>query len=281
MDHAGCPPLQKSECFPVSGRLKGAVAVVTGAASGIGRAVIDRFLSEGAHGVIAVDRDCEPLAALAAQGAGRVETVVGDVRSVAVNEAAVQRAQDVYGKLNVVVANAGIFDFHRNLVDYPVDSLEMAFDEIFDINVLAPLKLARAAHAALAEHRGSLIVTASTSSKHPGGGGILYVASKHALLGVVRRLALEFAPLVRVNAVGPGGTLTNLRGAEANQDGDRSLADNADRSARRIAATTPLAFAQQPTDHADLYVLLASATEGRAMTGEILMSDGGIGVRKL
>jgi NAD(P)-dependent dehydrogenase (short-subunit alcohol dehydrogenase family) len=137
---------------------------------------------------------------------------------------------------------------------------------------------ARAAAPALAAARGSLVVTLSTSSSYVGRGGPLYVASKHALLGVVRQLAHELAPEVRVNGVAPGGTLaTDLRGPRSLGLADRRLADRPGRE-DELRARTPLQVALRPEDHAGAYVFLAS-DEACGMTGEVLRSDGGIGVR--
>jgi cis-3,4-dihydrophenanthrene-3,4-diol dehydrogenase len=86
---------------------------------------------------------------------------------------------------------------------------------------------------------------------------------------------------VRVNGVAPGGTLTNLSGTDALGHGKRSIADKAAEAKKRIAAAVPLRFAQKPEDHAGLYVLLASRENSSATTGEVFMSDGGIGIRPL
>jgi NAD(P)-dependent dehydrogenase (short-subunit alcohol dehydrogenase family) len=110
---------------------------------------------------------------------------------------------------------------------------------------------------------------------------VLYTAVKHAVVGMIRQLALELAPAIRVNGVGPGGTLSALRGTEALGHASRSLADDPARLAQRIGAAVPLGIAQRPEDHAGLYVLLASRENARAITGQVLMSDSGAGVRSL
>jgi NAD(P)-dependent dehydrogenase (short-subunit alcohol dehydrogenase family) len=186
-----------------------------------------------------------------------------------------------YGKLDVLVGNAGIFDFRRPLESYTPDTLGAAFDEIFAVNLKGYMLAAMAAREALAKSNGSMIFTASVASIYAGGGGILYSAVKHGVAGFIRELARELAPAVRVNGVGPGGTLTNLRGSEALGQQDRSLADAAAEVEARIAASVPLRFAQRPEDHTGLYVLLASRENSRAVTGEIYMSDGGLRVRPL
>ncbi|MCI3132219.1 SDR family NAD(P)-dependent oxidoreductase [Phenylobacterium aquaticum] len=265
----------------MSGWLDDQVAIVTGAATGIGRAVVQRFMDEGVRGLVAVDRDAAGVAALAEAHGDRIRTVVGDVREWASHESAVATAVSTFGRLDVAVGNAGVFDFHRPLARYTPESLVAAMDEIYAINVRGYLLLALATREALTQSRGSLIYTGSVASHEAGGGGVLYVSSKHAVLGLIRRLALEFAPDVRVNGVGPGATLTELRGMDALGQAQRSLGADREASAARIVPTNPLRLAQEADDHAGLYVLLASRRDSRAVTGQLMLSDGGVGVRPI
>lgn len=263
------------------GWLDGTVAMVTGGESGIGRAVVLRYLDEGATGVVVVDRNADGLAALKAKHPKRIATVAGDVRDYVTHAQAVQHALKTFGKLDTLVGNAGVFDFHRPLKGYTPEALAATFEEIFAVNLRGYLYAAHAAHEALIASRGAMIFTASVASLHAGGGGPLYTASKHAVAGLIRQLAAEFAPDVRVNGVGPGGTLTNLSGTAALGHDKRHMSDKRAEAAERIGNAVPLRFAQEPEDHTGLYVLLASRANSRAMTGEILMSDGGIGIRPL
>jgi cis-3,4-dihydrophenanthrene-3,4-diol dehydrogenase len=263
------------------GWLEGYVAAVTGGASGIGLAVARRYLTEGASGVAILDRDTGGVSSLSTEFPGRVIAIAGDVRNASAHAELVEKAVKTYGKLDVLVGNAGIFDFRRPLESYTPDTLGAAFDEIFAVNLKGYMLAAMAAREALAKSNGSMIFTASVASIYAGGGGILYSAVKHGVAGFIRELARELAPAVRVNGVGPGGTLTNLRGSEALGQQDRSLADAAAEVEARIAASVPLRFAQRPEDHTGLYVLLASRENSRAVTGEIYMSDGGLRVRPL
>lgn len=257
------------------------VAAITGGGSGIGFAVARRYLQEGAAGVVVLDRDVAPLAALAGEFPGRVVGIMGDVREFSAQSRMVETAIDKFGRLDVLVGNAGVFDFHRPLEGYSAETLATTFDEIFAVNLKGYLLAAMAAREPLIKSRGSMIFTGSVASFHAGGGGVLYTAVKHAVVGMIRELAKELAPDVRVNGVGPGGTLTNLRGTEALGHSTRSLADKAAEANARIAASVPLRFAQRPADHAGLYVLLASRENAPATTGEVFMSDGGIGIRPL
>jgi len=253
------------------GRLEGYGTVVTGAGSGIGRAIVRRFLAEGAN-VVAVVRKQGDRAGLEADGA---TVVVGDVSDYDTAERAVAAAVDKFGRLDAYVSNAGLWDFHKRVEKQSPDELRRAFDEIFAVNVRATLYAGRAALAALRETSGTLIATGSNASFLAGGGGALYTASKFALRGLVMQLAKEFAPNVRVNAVAPGATDTGISGPAALGQREREM--NADRE--RIAAMTPhmpLGRVSVPEDHVSLYVLLASHTESAYITGSMLLSDGGL-----
>ena len=254
-------------------RLDGYRAIVTGAGSGIGRAVVRRYLLEGAK-VVAVVRNAQDVAALEQEGAA---VVVGDVSRYETAERAVERAQALWGGLDVYVANAGLWDFHKRVEKQTPDELRAAFDEIFGANLLGALYGARAGLEALRASRGSVIVTGSNASFLAGGGGALYTASKFALRGLMMQLATEFAPDVRVNGVAPGATDTGISGPAALGQAAREM--NAD--AARMAAMKshmPLGRVSVPADHAALYVLLASREESPYVTGTMLRSDGGLTV---
>jgi NAD(P)-dependent dehydrogenase (short-subunit alcohol dehydrogenase family) len=263
------------------GWLEGYVAIVTGGVRGIGRAVAQRYLAEGARGVVVVDRAIDGIETDADHRSGRLVAIEGDVRDYAVHETAVAAALERFGRLDVTVGNAGIFDFRKNLESFTPPALTAAFEEIFAINLRGYLFAAHASREALLRHRGSMIFTASVAGLHAGGGGVLYTASKHAVVGMIRQLAADLAPDVRVNGVGPGGTLTDLRGLDALGQSGRSLASRHDEMSRRMEASVPLRFAQKPETHTGLYVLLASRENSAATTGEVLMSDGGLGIRPL
>lgn len=265
----------------MSGWLEGRVALITGAADGIGRAVAERYLKEGAAGIVALDRDAVGLKSLQNSHPERILAVAGDVRAYDVHTQAVSLALERFKRLDVLVANAGVFDFRRPLRSYTGATLAATMDELFAINLRGYLFAAMASREALITSRGSIIVTASVASFNSGGGGILYTMGKHALVGMVRQLALELAPDVRVNGVGPGGTLTGLGGTEALGQTDRSISANPAQFDERVGASVPLGFAQRPEDHTGLYVLLASTENARAVTGEIFMSDGGVGARSI
>ena len=263
----------------MSGWLAGQVALVTGGAGGIGRAVAARYLAEGAAGVVVLDRNASPDADTGASA--KLVSVTGDVREYASHEKAVKTCLDTFGRLDVLVGNAGVFDFRRPLHGYTPASLQTTMDELFGVNLRGYLYAAMASREALIAGRGCMIFTASVASFHAGGGGVLYTMGKHAVVGMIRQLALELAPGVRVNGVGPGGTLTGLSGTAALGHDGRTIGADPKEFDARVGAAVPLGFAQRPEDHTGLYVLLASRENSRAVTGEIFMSDGGVAARSI
>jgi phthalate 3,4-cis-dihydrodiol dehydrogenase len=258
------------------GWLDGKRALVVGAGSGIGRAVLSAFTGEGARvGALELDQaKCERLAA------EMPDCVVsrGDATALADTRAAVRAVTGAFGGLDVLVNCVGIFDFYRGLADISDDRLDAAFDEIFAVNVKSQLVGVRAALPELRRAGGSVVLTVSTSGFYPGRGGVLYVASKFAVRGCVIALAHELAPEVRVNGVAPGGTLgTELTGPVSLGLAGRALGATAGRE-EDLRRRTPLHVALSGEDHAGSYIFLAS-DRARGITGTVVHPDGGMGIR--
>src|SRR6201996_1557987 len=256
--------------------LHGKRALVVGAGSGIGRAVIDAFHTEGAR-VTVLERDSHKCEMLREELPG-LPVVEGDAVTAEANQRAVTVAVDAFGGLDVLVNCVGVFDFYRGVEDLDADGLGAAFDEMFRTNVLSHLQSVKAAVPALRSGTGpSIVLTESASSFYPGRGGVLYVSSKFAVRGLVASLAAELAPQIRVNAVAPGGTLnTDLRGLASLGQQSTRLDDSPDR-AREVAARSPLNVALSGADHAWAFVFLAS-DRARGISGEIVRPDGGFGL---
>lgn len=257
----------------MAGWLDGKRALVVGGGSGIGRAVVDAFISEGAK-VAVLERDsgkCDTLR----QQLPEVPVIDGDATTRAANDHAVAAAVETFAGLDTLVNCVGVFDFYRGITDIDADALSGAFDEMFRTNVLSQLQSVKAAIPALQNGIGpSIVLTESTSAYYPGRGGALYVSSKFAVRGLVTALAHELTPQIRVNGVAPGGTLnTDLRGLAALGLDDVRLDDSPNR-ATDLAARTPLNVALTGTDHAWSYVFLAS-DRSRGITGETIHPDGG------
>ncbi len=202
--------------------MEGEVALVTGGASGLGRAIVDRFVEEGAR-VVVFDRSEAKLQDVKRSHGDAVAIHAGDVRSGPDNKAAVALAVERFGKLDCAIGNAGIWDYSVTLDDMPEEQIDGAFDELFGVNEKGYLHLAKAALPALVRSGGSLVYTVSNAGFDPAGGGALYTASKHAVVGLIRQLAFEFAPTVRVNGVAPGPIDTDLRGPAALGLADKAI----------------------------------------------------------
>lgn len=257
--------------------LDGNVALITGGASGMGLALVERFLDEGAQ-VGLIDRNPTAVAQARARFGEEIEAVVGDVSDLGANEEAVARTVSRFGRVDTFIANAGVFDNFEPFADLESSRVAVAFDELFAVNVKAGLLGVKATLPELAKSSGSVIFTISNAGFYPGGGGVLYTASKHALVGVVRQLAHELAPTVRVNAVAPGGMRTNLSGLAATGTADETP-NQADDFEEMLSSITPLAIAPTPSQYCGPYVLLASRRDAAPMTGVVINTDGGLGAR--
>lgn len=256
--------------------LAGKRALVVGGGSGIGRGVAEAFVQQGAQ-VGVMELSPEKAASLAQEVPG-VVSVTGDSTIRSDCHAAVDAVTEAFGGLDVLVNCVGLFDFYLGLDAIDEDVLEEACAEAFSINVKSHLLSVKAALPALKESRGTVILTTSTSGFYPGRGGILYVATKFAIRGIVTSLAYELAPDIRVNGVAPGGTLnTDLRGLRSLGMNEQRLQERPGREAE-LRGRTPLAVAMTPADHSGSYVFLASDLSV-GMTGIFLHPDGGIGVK--
>ncbi|MGD0430795.1 MAG: 3-(cis-5,6-dihydroxycyclohexa-1,3-dien-1-yl)propanoate dehydrogenase [Acetobacteraceae bacterium] len=255
------------------GSLDGQVALVTGGGSGIGRAVVARFVEEGAR-VGIMERAADRTGALRSQFGAAVVAIHGDAGNLADNKRAVAETVSAFGQLDVFVGNAGIFDVYAKLADLGDEELTRAYEELFGVNVRGCVFGARAAVAELRKTGGSMIFTASVAGLNSGGGGALYTASKHAVVGLIRALAVELSPDIRVNGVAPGGTMTDLRGLVALGNDDRSQFANP-AIENRLRAGNPLRMVLQPDDLAGAYAFLASRRDAKGITGSILTVDAG------
>lgn len=267
------------------GWLEGDVALITGGGSGIGRAVALRYLAEGAR-VAVLGRNGEQLdevVAAAGDLGERVLPVTGDVRSPEDLHRAVEATVETFGKLDILVPNAGIWDYHRSVTRLSGKEMSETFDEVFGINVKGYVLAVEAAWRELVATRGSIVMTLSNASFHTDGGGSLYTASKHACLGLLRQFAYELAPRVRVNGVAVGGMRTKLRGPESLGLQDRTLEASFAKNEASGQEQQPLIplydSSVEPEDFTGPYVLLASRTDSGTVTGAVIPADGGIAVR--
>jgi len=255
------------------GWLDGQVALVTGGGSGIGRAVVARYIEEGAR-IGIMERVATRADQLRADFGDRVIGIAGDVARLADNQRAVAETVRAFGRLDIFVGNAGIFDVYAKLADFADDKLSDAYDELFGVNVKGLIFGAKAALPELTKTSGCMVFTASVAGFNSGGGGALYTASKHAVVGLIRQLAVELGPGIRVNGVAPGGTMTDLRGLVSLGNDDRS-SFAAPGMADQLRAHNPLHIALEPPDIAGAYLFLASRTSARGITGTVVTVDAG------
>lgn len=233
--------------------------VVTGAARGIGLSIAERFAADG-RSVVGVDLDGDGLAAAIAGLPGADHTaVVGDVVDEDVMESAFAAA-DERGGSGVFVANAGVARPGRS-VDYPLD----AWDQLMNVHVKAAFVGARVARRHMAP--GGSIVMLSSVNGHVGmGGRAAYCAAKAGIQGLVRSLAVEWAPVpIRVNAVSPGSIATPMQ-VDFMKSGFASPEQFLDR--------IPLGRFGDPSEIANAVAFLGS-DQSTYVTGVILPVDGG------
>ncbi len=243
------------------GRFAGQVALVTGASRGIGLAVAQRLVAEGAR-VCITARKAEALEAAAA-GLGGAEVAIwaaGSSDDAEHRERAVSETMAAFGRLDVLVNNTGV-----NPVFGPLLEIEpAAARKIFEVNVLATLAWTKLAHRAwLAEHGGAVVNVSSIAGLAAAPGIGFYGITKAAVINLTRQLAAELAPTVRVNAVAPA--VVKTRFAEALYADDEEAA----------AARYLLKRLGEPADVAGAVAYLASA-DAAWTTGQTLVLDGGL-----
>jgi NAD(P)-dependent dehydrogenase (short-subunit alcohol dehydrogenase family) len=191
-------------------RLEGRVAVVTGAASGMGKAIAELYAREGAS-VVVSDLNIEGAEAVAAgiqTNGGKaiaVKTNVADLNDI---NAMIDTAVNEYGTLDILVNNAGIMDNMAPAGD--VD--DEKWDLIFDINTKGVMRAIRKAIPIFLEKgKGVIINTASTGGFSGAHAGVAYTASKHAVIGITKNTGFMYAQKgIRCNAIAPGATITNI-----------------------------------------------------------------------
>jgi NAD(P)-dependent dehydrogenase (short-subunit alcohol dehydrogenase family) len=242
------------------GVLDGELALVTGGASGIGRAVCLRFAAEGAR-VAVLDRDADGARSVADEVGGQAWTL--DVRDAAAVDAATAEAAAALGGLTVLVTNAGTSGL--SLVH---ETDPRVFERLVQVNLQGTFHAMRAALPHMLQAgRGVVVNNASGSATRPTYGELAYSAAKAGVVALTKGAAQEYGPTIRVNSVSPGVIRTPMSEPMFALDGALDAAWEA----------TPLGRAGTADEVADVILFLAS-DQSRYVTGQDLIVDGGMGL---
>ena len=256
-------PNLEEEIMP---QLEGKVAIVTGAAVGIGRAIAVAFGREGARVVVNYSksqREAEETAEQVRMAGGEPLLIQADVSQDPQVRAMVSQTLDRFGRLDVLVNNAGIT---RHI---PFDDLDALTDDVWDrlyaVNVKGTFFCSRAVVAPMRRQgHGRIINLASVAGIRPQGSSIAYCASKAAVIQVTRCLARTLGPEIRVNAIAPG-FIDETRWNEGRP--------NLDAMRQQVAGSIPLKRVGLPDDIAEAALYLATGAD--YMTGAVIVIDGG------
>ncbi len=251
---------------PVSRRLEGKVAVITGAASGIGAGTARMFVDHGAK-VIVADMQEAAGRALVAELGDNTRFASCNVTNESEVAAAVDLAVSEFGQLDVMFNNAGIIGAVGRISEMSTDSWDNT------INILLRgvfLGVKHAARVMMPQHSGVIINTSSTAGVLGGLGPHAYTAAKHGVIGLTKSVANELAAFgIRVNAIAPGNTVSAMT---ASIRGDSP--DDLTATTERIASGSPLGYAGLPEDIAAAALYLAS-DDSRCVSGHTLVVDSG------
>jgi NAD(P)-dependent dehydrogenase (short-subunit alcohol dehydrogenase family) len=246
-------------------KLTGKVALVTGAGSGIGRAIVKLFICEGAQ-VVAADLNPAGLATLPDEidiaHAGALTTVTGNVANREDAENMVNTALTTYGTLDIVVNNAGIMDEFMTLGNLD----DAMWRNVLGVNLDAAMFISRKAlETMLPKGKGVIVNVASVGGLFGGRAGVSYTTSKHALIGFTRSVAYHYALKgIRCNVICPGGVATNISIRQPDPLGYERLTTTLGMNVRTA----------QPEELAQIALFLAS-DDSSFVNGEVLVADGG------
>lgn len=251
-------------------QLKNKTAIITGGSGSIGRATAKKFLEAGAN-VVLVDLDQEALEKIKQElgEEARVVTAQADVTNEEDSAAFVRMAQEHFGSVDILFANAGIEGPVKPISEYDTE----AFDKVIAVNVKGVFLSLKYAIPALKQAKGgSIVISSSVAGLQGSPNTVAYVASKHALVGLMRTAAQELAPAgIRVNTINPSPVDNRMmRSLEAGYS-----PDEAEAAKQQFEASIPMGRYAQPEEVADLVVFLAS-DQSQFITGTTNPIDGGL-----
>ena len=249
------------------GRLDGKVAIITGSNSGVGAATAKLFAKEGAKVVISARRlpQLEEVAAEIRAEGGEVLIVQTDVSKVEDAENLVAKTVEAFGKVDVLVNNAGVLEAGLKPIDVVEDD---DIDWVFGINTKGTINCTRAALEDMKKHNSGSIINLDSVAGQFGCGGAAYVTSKAAVVGLTKHTAMRFAGTgIRCNSVNPSSIATPM----AKIDPATLNMDMFGQMQKHMNLSVPICM---PEDVANILLFLAS-DESRAITGQVIVSDFG------
>ena len=237
------------------------VAIVTGGASGIGLAIAEKLVSEKIHTII-ISRDQMKLEAAKKSLGAYCHKVSFDLNNLSDIPQLVEDLVKEFGKIDILVNNAGI-----NMKKDFVDVTDEDFQAVLNTNVMAVFSLSREVSKSMLKNgKGSIINISSMASQYGIPKVIAYTASKSAIEGMTRAMAVELSPLgIRVNCIAPGFIATDMSAKALDNDPERK---------EKAIGRTPMGYLGQPADVAEAAYFLAT-DHSKYITGTILPVDGG------
>ncbi|MBS1602650.1 MAG: 3-oxoacyl-ACP reductase FabG [Bacteroidetes bacterium] len=237
------------------------IALVTGGGSGIGLAIAEKFTTAGILTII-VGRDKDRLTAAAKQLGANCQPLSADLSDLTSIPALVQQVIDRYGRIDILVNNAGI-----NMKKEFTEVTDEEFDRILLTNVKAVFSLSREVVKTMLPHgAGNIINISSMASRYGIPKVIAYTASKSAIEGMTKAMAVELSPKgILVNCIAPGFIATDMSAKALNSDQERK---------QKALGRTPLGRLGEPADIGDAALFLAS-DQAKYVTGVVLPVDGG------
>ena len=250
------------------GRLDGKVAIITGGNSGIGACAAEMFAKEGAKVVISARRaeQLESVAEKIRSAGGEALAVPCDISNQEQCKKVVGKALEAFGTIDILVNNAGVVDSGIEAIEKVTDN---TIDTLIDINAKGTLYMTREASQVMIEKKAGSIVNVSSVAGYTGGGGVAYVASKAAVIGMTKNIAMRCASVnVRCNALCPGSVVTPMTMGMKKEGLDPDMMGA---MAKHADLTLPVCMPEEVANA----ILFLAGDESSAITGQVIVIDHG------